>query len=399
MARNKNSINADYRHGYRIEFYPTKEQAIFIDKCINAARYVYNWALEKEQEHYQRFLNKEETTQQINHKVLRSLFKNHRNETKWLKEVPNETLRNSLKRVTDSYELFFIHATKKPPKYKSKKKAKKSFTTRVDRFHFKDSGFRIEGLKRGEYINIKFDPKFDKDTKFHNVVIVKDTTNRYWLTFSTDDVEDKSIINLNINKSEPIGIDVNKHNRYALSNGMIFVEPDTKKLDNNIKRLERKHQKDIHRKQERTNLDADNVLSKRAEKRKLRLNKLYKHKHNIVYNQIYEVSNTICKMNPEAIVMEDLQIRSMIDRGRHYMNKQLHAIPFLQMQRTMQYKCRQYGIQFILADHNYPSSKLCSNCGCIKDNMKSQRIFCCPVCGYREDRDINAARNLMKLAL
>lgn len=399
MARCKNSINARFRYGYKIEFYPTKEQAIFIDKCINSARYVYNWALGLEKNQYNAYLNNESDIQQLGQKRLRKLFKEHKNKEIWLKEIPNETLRNSLKRVSDGYDLFFRHAVKVPPKFKSKKRFKKSFTTRADRFHFKDNGFRIEGLKRGEYIDIKFNPNFDINTAFHNVVIIKDSLDRYWLTFSTDNIPDKRnyFIENNIPISEPIGIDVNKHNRYALSNGTLFIEPKTDHINNYIKRLSRKHQKDIRRK--KTNSEAEYVLSNRAHKRLIRLNRFYTKKKNIIYNQIYKVSNEICRLNPKEIVMEDLQSRSIIDQKRHYINKIIHDIPFLKMQNIMEYKCKQYGIPFKLADHNYPSSKICSNCGYKKDNFKSQRIFKCPICGYREDRDINAARNLMKLAL
>lgn len=54
------------------------------------------------------------------------------------------------------------------------------------------------------------------------------------------------------------------------------------------------------------------------------------------------------------------------------------------------------GIEFIQVDRFYPSSKTCHNCGCIKNDLKlKDRTFVCPECGYTEDRDYNAALNLM----
>ena len=51
------------------------------------------------------------------------------------------------------------------------------------------------------------------------------------------------------------------------------------------------------------------------------------------------------------------------------------------------------------ADRFYPSSKTCSECGAVKAKLgRSVRIFTCDVCGSSLDRDVNAARNLARVA-
>ena len=53
----------------------------------------------------------------------------------------------------------------------------------------------------------------------------------------------------------------------------------------------------------------------------------------------------------------------------------------------------------MVADPFYPSSKTCSTCGWVKANLTlAERTFTCEVCGLRLHRDLNAARNLAKLA-
>ena len=65
----------------------------------------------------------------------------------------------------------------------------------------------------------------------------------------------------------------------------------------------------------------------------------------------------------------------------------------------MKYKCEEKGIEFIQVDRFFPSSKICSSCGCIKSNLKlSDRTFICECCGNVIDRDYNASINLMKYA-
>ena len=62
--------------------------------------------------------------------------------------------------------------------------------------------------------------------------------------------------------------------------------------------------------------------------------------------------------------------------------------------RQLEYKCEKYGILFVKADRWFPSSKMCSNCGNVKKDLKlSDRMHYCD-CGYCMDRDVNASINL-----
>ena len=63
----------------------------------------------------------------------------------------------------------------------------------------------------------------------------------------------------------------------------------------------------------------------------------------------------------------------------------------------MEYKSVKFGVNLILANQWFPSSKKCSCCGQVKDNLGlSERTFTCTVCGYEADRDLNDALNLEK---
>ena len=63
------------------------------------------------------------------------------------------------------------------------------------------------------------------------------------------------------------------------------------------------------------------------------------------------------------------------------------------------YKTAWCGGRLITADRWYPSSKTCSACGTVKAKLSlSDRIFACEACGLVLGREVNAARNLLKLA-
>src|SRR5579884_3660120 len=64
------------------------------------------------------------------------------------------------------------------------------------------------------------------------------------------------------------------------------------------------------------------------------------------------------------------------------------------------YKTSWRGGQLIVADRFFPSSKTCSACGMVKAKLSlAERVFTCEGCGLVIDRDVNAARNLLVLAV
>ncbi|WP_143440973.1 zinc ribbon domain-containing protein, partial [Helicobacter suis] len=49
-------------------------------------------------------------------------------------------------------------------------------------------------------------------------------------------------------------------------------------------------------------------------------------------------------------------------------------------------------------DRFYPSSKTCSNCGALKEDLSlKDRFFNCPSCGFSLDRDLNASINIHRV--
>ena len=102
-------------------------------------------------------------------------------------------------------------------------------------------------------------------------------------------------------------------------------------------------------------------------------------------------------MLPHTIVMEDLNVTGMM-KNRH-LSKAIQGQCFYEFKRQVKYKCERKGINFLLADRFFPSSKKCSSCGHIKKSLKlRERTYKCGNCGLQIDRDLNASINLEKLA-
>ena len=78
-----------------------------------------------------------------------------------------------------------------------------------------------------------------------------------------------------------------------------------------------------------------------------------------------------------------------------HLSKAIAEQCFYEFRRQIEYKSKLNGIEFVLADRFYPSSKTCCCCGHIKKDLKlKDRVYVCEECGLVIDRDKNASINL-----
>ena len=87
------------------------------------------------------------------------------------------------------------------------------------------------------------------------------------------------------------------------------------------------------------------------------------------------------------MIRAGLQPKALADAG---MSRLLNQI---------RYKATWYSTQIVEASRRYPSSKTCSACGEVNQDLRREPIWTCPSCGVAHDRNENGARNLLKLAL
>ena len=372
---------------FKVRLYPTKEQEQLMWKHIGSCRFVYNYMLGKQKEYYkaeEKHLSYFDTV-----KLLTPL----KNDAKysWLYEVSNTSLQRVCKDLDEAYEAFF----KKQngfPKFKSRKKSKLTFPIRAERFYFKNNKIlNIEKIGKVKYKS-DFTFEFGRDVcKFINPR-VSNKNGKWILSFgmecesqarqlndfsmgidlgiketATVAYKDKVLVFYNINKSKKI-----------------------KTLKKNLKHLQRSISRKYEaNKQGKTYIKTNNII-----KQENKLRKLYAKISNIRENYIHQTTHKLIELLPKKVIMEDLNVRGMM-RNKH-LSKAIQEQCFYEFIRQMKYKCEWNGIEFIQVDRFYPSSKTCHNCGHIKQNLKLEdRTYTCIECGYKNDRDINAALNLM----
>ena len=183
----------------------------------------------------------------------------------------------------------------------------------------------------------------------------------------------------------PVGIDVGLKSPAVASDGTTLELPKRtlKKLKRKLKHAQRA-------------LARSKKASKRREKKLRRKQKLELRLSNIRQDVTHKFTTTICK-NHAVVVIEDLDIEGMKEKATYRSFRRAFNESIME---AVHYQLGYKAVQLIKAPRYYPSTKLCSACGSIKDaTPPSVRVYECEHCGAVLDRDMNAARNLMKLGM
>ena len=370
----------------KIRLYPTKEQEILMNKHIDACRFWYNYMLELQNKRFERH---EEILSRFEMCGLITVAKKNP-EYQWLKEIGTHSLQIVCRDLDCAYTNMFCGRANRP-KFKSKKKAKRVFPIDQEILWF-DKKHLAHISKIGK---VKFKTDYDlpvgTSAKFTNAR-VSNIGNKWILTFGLE-VENQ---NLELtNDSMGIDLGVKETATVAIGTDKVVIHNINKSkrvrfLNKEISRV----QKSISRKYEANKVGNVYVKTRNIEKLEIKLRRLYARVANIQQNYIHQSTHSLIMMRPSRIVIEDLNVIGMM-KNRH-LSKAVLEQGFHEWRRQLEYKCEFYGIPLVVADRFYPSSKTCYCCKAIKSDLKlSDRTYVCSECGYVEDRDFNAALNLM----
>jgi transposase len=144
-------------------------------------------------------------------------------------------------------------------------------------------------------------------------------------------------------------------------------------------------------------LSRKKFLSHNWFKAKMKLARAYEHLANL-RGDLYMKLGKYFAEHYDAVVMEDIDAKQLIGGASRGLRRSLQDAAFGMMRTVIRYQMEKYGKGFILVDPRN-SSKTCAKCGYVKmDLTLSDRVFECPRCGWRADRDYNSSLNHLKHA-
>lgn len=376
---------------FKVMLHPNNKQRTKLFQCFGVSRFTYNWALGRQQENHSnggKFISAFDLEKEFGQ--LKKLP-----EYAWLNMFSSYISNMAIIDACTSYKNFF-NGNSDFPKFKSKKKSKPSFyvhnckikftSTHVKLIRLSDS--KRKNKRKLNWVKLAEVGRVPTDCKYSNPRVTFDGIN-FWLSVSIE-VEDST----EILTSEGIGIDLGVKDLAICSDGVTYKNinktKEVKRLEKKKRRLQRRlSQKYVANKHEKTK----NIL--KLEKELLKLNHRLS---NVRHNYTHQVTTEIIKRKPSFISLEDLNVFGMM-KNRH-LAKAVQEQSFYSFKAILSYKAKLNNIQIIEVPMFYPSSKTCSVCGTVKSDLKlSDRVFICPECGNRIDRDLNASMNLKNYGL
>lgn len=360
---------------FKYRLYPNEEQQEYFAKSFGSVRFIYNQMLANRIELYEKYKDDKEMLKLHRPRTYTSF----KDEFDFLKDVDNLALSNAQIDLNNAYKKFFKEGAGFP-KFKTKSRSRKSYRTNNQGGNIRIEGNKIKLPKIG-FVKIKLHRQFDGLIK--SCVISQTSTGKYYISILVE-MEDYELIPA----KNKIGIDLGLSD-FAITTNSSGV---SKKYGN--PRYHRKSEKQLIKVQRA--LSRKKIGSNNWNKTKLLLAK----KHEKIANQrkdfLHKLSYKITNEN-QVIVIETLKTSNMLKNRK--LSKSISDVSWHKFTRQLEYKSAWLGRTIIKADQWFASTQICSVCN-HNGGKKALHIreWTCTVCDVTHDRDINASKNLLKLA-
>ena len=353
---------------YRFRLDPTPEQEQAFRQFAGCRRFVWNWALARKKETYQR-TGGSVTYNELAHELVEL---KRQPDTAFLNECDSQALQQTLRDLDRAFVNFFEKRAG-PPKKKSRKKTPHAFRI-PQRVHAADD--RVNIPKIGA-VKARLHREMAGTTKS---ATIKQSADGHWhVTFVSHAEREESEPTC----ACPAGIDVGLESFVTFDDGQKIAPPQCyRKSERKLKRL--------HRRVSRCRSGSCN----RAKARK-RLAVAYAKTRNRRNDWLHKLSFLIVRGH-DTLCIEDLNLKGL---ARTKLAKSFSDAALGTFRRMLEYKGQWYGCRIVTVDRFFASSKTCSECGHQQHLELSDRVWTCDLCGARHDRDVNAARNLLREGL
>lgn len=354
---------------YKFRIYPDAEQKEQLAQTFGCARFVYNWALYNKKEAYENNIKK--SANDVS-KELTALKKDP--DFIWLKDVSSVCLQQSLRNLDNAYQRFF----KKQGGFPTFKKRSNRQSARYVKNAFTFKNGQLKLAKHKKHLKMKMTRIITGEVS--SVTVSKTPDDKYYASLLVkEQYEPKP------KTAKQIAIDLGIKDFATFSDGTKVANPNhfLKSLKK-MKRLQRQ-------------LSRKKKGSKNRNKARIKLARLHSKIANQRSDFLHKLSTQIVNEN-QVICVEDLAVKEMLQQNK-LIAKLASNLGWRNFLTMLEYKSNWNERQFIKVDRWFASSKTCSACGSINQELKlSQRSWVCS-CGAKHDRDHNAAKNILKEGL
>ena len=304
-------------------------------------------------------------------------------EYKYLSLFPASYAQGVMKNLSRGFSNFY--RTFNYPRFKAKKNSVQSFNCYASSLIKIDGDYIVLMKPRGSsYTNDDLKIRFKRHKikyEFDKVIefTISRENNKYYISFSFyTDIKPKEV-------NDAVGIDLGIKDFAICSDGIVY--PNMKFYEKSLRKLKISQRKLTKKKKGSNNRD----------KAKLKVSKLHKKVKNQRNDYQHKVSRELADKF-KVICLETLKVKNMVKNRK--LAKRISDVSWSSFVSKLEYKVAENQGYLVKIDKFYPSSKTCSNCGCIKDKLSlSERVYHCNECGFTIDRDLNASINILNVGL
>ncbi|MET8806418.1 RNA-guided endonuclease TnpB family protein [Streptomyces sp. NPDC004546] len=365
---------AHVKRAFKYRLYPTDAQAAELSRTFGCVRKVYNMALAARTEAW--VLRQERVNYNATSAMLTAWKKTE--ELAYLNDVSSVPLQQTLRHLQAAFTHFFAKRAKYP-RFKSRKKSRKSAEYTTSAFRFRDG--RLTLAKMAEPLDIVWSRALPEDAQPSTVTVSQDAAGRWYVSLLCEDPGIKPLAD----NGKAVGVDAGLDHLLTLSTGEKVSNP----------RHERRDRVRLAKAQRELSRKARGEGANRAKARR-KVARIHARIADRRRDHLHKLTTRLVREN-QTIVIEDLTVRNLLKNGR--LARAISDAAWREFRSMLEYKAQWYGREVIAVDRWFPSSKLCSNCGTLQDKMPlSVRTWTCD-CGVTHDRDVNAARNTLAAGL
>jgi putative transposase len=361
------------RKTFKYRLYPTPAQETAMQTTLDECRWLYNRLLEE------RKLAWEETDTSLSLYQQVNRIPALKTERPSLDSVHSQVLQNVASRVDLAFAAFFrrVKDGEEPgyPRFRGK--------GRYDSFCYPGSGFKIDGQhvvlsKIGSVKAVIHRPALG-DIK--TCCVRRTSTDKWYVCFSCE-VDAEAAVPAPVSA---VGIDVGLTAFATLSDGTEIENP----------RFFRTEEKALAKAQRRHAKERKGTAA-RAKKRKVvaRVHERIAHRRD---NFAHQAARKLVTMHG-TVAVEDLRVKNMVQNP--CVAKSIHDAAWAMFAAMVAYKAEHAGRRYIAVNPAYTTQE-CSGCGHRQAMPLSERVYRCsqPDCLLVLPRDVNAARNILRLGL
>ncbi|WP_266388814.1 RNA-guided endonuclease InsQ/TnpB family protein [Streptomyces canus] len=361
------------KRAFKYRFYPTDVQAAELSRTFGCVRKVYNMALAARTAAWAR-------QERVNYNQTSALLTAWKKteELAYLNEVSSVPLQQALRHLQVAFTNFFGKRAKYP-RFKSRKKSRKSAEYTTSGFRFREGKLTL--AKMSEPLAIVWSRPLPEGAQPSTVTVSLDAAGRWFVSMLC---EDPRVTPLAATDAA-VGVDVGLDHLLTLSTGEKIANP----------RHERRDRARLALAQRRLAKKAKGDGANRAKARH-KVAKIHAKIADRRRDALHKLSSRLLHEN-QVVVIEDLTVRTMLKN--HTLARAISDAAWAQFRTMLEYKATWYGRELVVVDRWFPSSKLCSACGTLQNKMPLHvRTWTCD-CGTTHDRDVNAAKNLLAAGL